>query len=137
MDSDTLENAIERQSEVLLHAKPVDVLILGDGIERRDDNKDSISHFLLQYDVNMEYFKSFTMMIASDHVWRSFDSESMNILDLERAIQCLRSMFIGSIKQRYLLFEYIVYRMLQHSTFKWYASKGQEWVERKIELKSY
>ena len=26
--------------------------------------------------------------------------------------------------------------MLQHSMFKWYASKGQEWVERKIELKS-
>ena len=115
----------------------MDVLILGDGIERGDDNKDSISHFSLQYDVNMESFKSFTMMIASDHVRQSFDSESMNILDLERAIQCLRSMFIGSIKQRYLLFEYIVYHMLQHSTFKWYASKGQEWVERKIEQKSY
>ena len=114
MDSDTLENAIEHQSKVLLHAKPVDVLILGDGIERRDDNKDSISHFLLQYDVNMEDFKSFTMMIASDHVRQSFDFENMNMLDLERAIQCLRSMFLGSIKQRYLLFEYIVYHMLQH-----------------------
>lgn len=133
---EALENAKTRQTNVLSHIKPVDVLIRGDDIERRDDNKDNISHFLLQYDVNMENFKSFTMMIASDHVQQHFDSKIMNISDLEMAIQCLRSMFIGSIPTRELLFEYVVYHMLQHSTFKWYASKGQEWVERKIELKS-
>ena len=109
-NSAALKNARKGQTNVLSHAKLVDVLIRGDDIEtRRDNNEDNISHFLLQYIVDMENFESFTMMIASDHVRQSFDFENMNMLDLERAIQCLRSMFIGSIKQRYLLFEYIVY----------------------------
>ena len=88
-DSEALENAKIRQTNVLSHAKPVDVLIRGDDIERRDDNKDNISHFLLQYDVNMENFKSFTMMIASDHVQQHFDSKTMNISDLESPFQDL------------------------------------------------
>ena len=136
-NSAALKNARTGQANVLSHAKLVYVLIRGDDIEtRRDDNDDNISHFLLQYDVNMENFESFTMMIASDHVQQCLDSSTMNISDLEMAIEYLRSMFIDIIPKRHLLFEYVVYHMLQHSRFKWYASKGQEWVEHKIEFKS-
>ena len=96
--SDALEYAIESQNDVLSHAKLADVIIQGDHMERRrDDNDNNISHFLLQYNVNIENFKSFAMMIASDHVQRHLDSSTMNILDIEMAIEYLRSMFIGRI----------------------------------------
>ena len=86
------------------HAKLVDVLIRGDDIETRgDDNEDNISHFLLQYDMNMENFESFIMMIASDHVQQRLDSSPMNISDLEMEIEYLRSMFIGRIPKGNLL----------------------------------
>ena len=47
-----LTTAEREQGMVLANAKAVDTFIQGIDIENRNDNKENINHFLLQYDVN-------------------------------------------------------------------------------------
>lgn len=47
-----IKNAKSEQELSLSNTKPADTFIQGTNIEKRDDNKDNISHFLLQYNVD-------------------------------------------------------------------------------------
>lgn len=79
-------NAESEQEIALANAKAVDTFIRSADIEKRDDNKENISHFLLQYDVNEDTFVNYTMMIASEYVEKMLDSQSPNNTELHESI---------------------------------------------------
>ena len=51
-------------------------------IEKRDSNKENISHFLLQYHVNEDSFLNFTMKIASEYIEKELDALRPTLLHL-------------------------------------------------------
>ena len=65
-----LKNAENEQEVVLAKAKAVDTFFWGADIEKRDDNKENISDFLLQYNVNKETYMDYTVMIASEYMYK-------------------------------------------------------------------
>ena len=136
--SEAALNSVEREQEsVLANAKAVDTFIRGDEIEKRDDNKENSSHFLLQYNVNEKTFTNVRMMIASEFVKEKLDSQSPNDAELYCCIHELRYMFQGGKKENPHCFEYVVFHMLACSLFMWTVYKdGQGWVKRDFKFSS-
>ena len=123
-----LGDAKHNQDLVLGSTKAVDTFIRGVDIEKTDDQKEKISHFLLQYKVNEESFRGFEMMIASEYVQKKLDAQHPSDTDLHGCIHELIHMFRGGKVQVPLLFEYVVFHMLVSSLFKWSLCKdGQVW----------
>ena len=132
-----LRNAEREQESVLAVAKAVDTFIQSVDIEKRDNNKENISHFLLQYNVNEKTFTNFTIMTASAFVKGGLDSQRPNSAELYSCIRELRYMFQGGKKENPLLFEYVVFHMLVCSSFMWTVCEdGQGWVERGFKFSS-
>ena len=83
----TVLTTVESEQRTALgNAKAADTFIRAIDIEKRDSNKENISHFLLQYDVNEDSFLNFTMKIDE-----------------------LLHMFRGGKKSIPLLFEFVVF----------------------------
>jgi hypothetical protein len=131
-----LNDALERQRSVLEHSKPIDIITKGAGIERRDDNRENVSDFLLQYDVTKKPFCYFTMMIASEFVEEWIETQTPTIEEIEMSLDVVKRMFVGASKEVPWLFRYVVYHLLQDSTVQWYISNGQDWVKRCFVFKS-
>ena len=131
-----LRTAESHQELALVNAKAVDTFIRGIDIEKRDDNKDNISHYLLQYDVNEKTFLNFTMMIASEHIQTKLDTQTPNHTDLYGSINELIHMFRGGRKASPLLFEYVVFHMLVSKCFEWTIWNGDGWVKRDFTFSS-
>ena len=111
------------QDSILEQAKPADTFVWGSDIEKRDDMKENVSHFLLQYEVDEKTFKSFQMVTASEYVTKRLNEQDPSNAELYESIHRLKSMFRGGTKQRPNLFEYVVYHMLINSSFKWHVWK--------------
>lgn len=98
INEEVLTTAEREQEMVLANAKASDTFIWGADIEKRDDNKENISHFLLQYNVNEDTFMNFTMMNASEYVEKEFASQRPNNTELHDCITELLHMFRGGKK---------------------------------------
>ena len=131
---EALEDAEREQRLVLARAKPTDTLIFGSNIEKRDDLKENISHYLLQYSVNQENFRSFEMVIASEYVRVKLNEDDPNDTELHESIDALNSMFLGNKSQMPALFEYVLYHMLLKGSFKW-TRLDDDLNEHEIDLK--
>ena len=119
-----LEDAKSSQEMVLANTKAVNTFIRGVDIEKRDDRKENISHFLLHYKVDEETFRGFEMMIASEYVQKKLDVQHPSDAELHGCIHELVLMFRGGKPKIPILFEFVVYHMLVKSSFKWKICKG-------------
>ena len=136
--SKALAAAQRNQKSVLTRAKPADIFTWGDDIEKRDDQKDNISHFLLQYKVDEETFTSFQMVIASEYVKERLNANCPSNAELYESIHRLRNMFRGgNISPILNLFEYVIYFMLINGSFEWYVlNRDQSRRERDFKFTS-
>ena len=90
-----LEDTKRNQETVLANAKAVNTFIRAVDIEKRDDRKENISHFLLHYKVDEETFREFEMMIASEYVQEKLDVQHPSDKELYECIHELKLMFRG------------------------------------------
>ena len=89
-----------------------------DNLERRDEAKDNVSHFMLQYDVfygdntpeGKKQFESFMMRSASEYVSNKCFS-MLTDSEIRNALVELRKMFAGQ-QHRFETFEQVVYWLL-------------------------
>ena len=135
-----LERVTVKQDSVLKNAKTIDAFAPYANIEKSDDQKDNISHFILTYDVEYgdEYkkemkvkeFSRFRMKIASEYVKNNLDV--MSDKDLLVAIKSLNQ---GMLKIGYtwdpLLFEAVVYNTIVNGFYKWqvFDQKKTTWID--------
>ena len=131
-----LTSAERMQEQVLVHAKAVDTFIKGTDIEKVDDQKDNISHMLLHYKVFCENgdFARFKMVFASEYVQKRMEEQTPSDEELHDSIHELKHMFRGGKKEKYELFEYVVYHCLSRLEWKIYHKLKQEWIDRKFEF---
>ena len=103
----------ERQQKTVLHRMKIsDVLVPDIDIEKRDDMKDNISHFIMQYNVSYREgieneFRTFVMQLASDYVRNRFANSATSGKwtneEFVKALHKLKLMFDG-VETRDLLF---------------------------------
>jgi len=128
-----------KQNSVLKVTTAVDAFAPYANIEKSDDQKKNISHFILTYDVEygdkykkgMKYeeFTGFRMKIASEYVKNSL-AVDITEQDLLVAIKSLQGMLKYGHTQDPLLFETVVYNSIikcQH--YKWQVFDQEEWID--------
>ena len=126
------ENLLE---QALDSARPVDTFIRGRSIEKMDNQKDNISHFLLQYDVLHDgSFQHFQMMYASEYVRKHIKEKQPSKLELQAAVHQLIRMFQEILPQRPDLFEFVVYYGLKEFEWAVYCKKEEMWKDRKFDF---
>ena len=106
-------------------------------IEKTDDRKTNISHFVLQYNVQYghqhgkEEFTSFTMQVASAYVKDNFIFNKMNDNQMVQCVEHLNQMFTGSKAHNPELFQLVVYNVLGSSHFEWQIFENGKWIDHK------
>lgn len=134
---EALVDAEREQKKVLAHAKAVDTFICYADIEKTDDHRKTISHFLLHYKLDVQTFREFEMMVASEYVHKELIVQHPNDTELHGCIVQLIHMFRGHKQLNPLLFEYVVYHMIVSSSFKWsICEDGQHWKDCSLKFSS-
>ena len=133
-----------KQDSVFKRTKTIDVFAPYANIEKSDDQKDNISHFILTYDVEygdkykngmkVEEFTGFRMKIASEYVKNNLDV--MSDQDLLASINNLTGMLKFGSTPDPLLFEAVVYNTIVNGFYKWqvFDQKKNTWIDQRLLL---
>ena len=129
------------QDDAINRTKAVDIFVPYTNIEKMDDQKENMSHFVLCYDVKYggKYtndeteFRRFGMKITSDYARKNLHPE-MTEQDLFRCIQCLQEYFKYGGKRWLLLFELVVYHTIPGQFYKWEVFTNKKWVEHNWDI---
>ena len=91
---DQVVNAERSQASAIARTKLVNIFVPHANIEKVDSNKENISHFILQYEVQCDGddgdFENFTMAIASKYIEQNIEYD----LKVEELFE-----YIGYLKQ--------------------------------------
>ena len=148
--TDLLQSENKQESE-LNDLKLADVFAPYRSIEKRDSNKQNVSHYLLQYCVEYDKpckykkdkplqdkleFTQFSMQIASDYVEERVNKMGLNDQELLESIQTLKLMFQGGTPKVSKLFETVVYHTIanQQLGFSWQIFDSGEWKNHKWDI---
>ena len=132
-----LLQAERNQLAVLTDTSLSDAYARYTSIEKTDDRKTNISHFVLQYNVQYghqhgkEEFTSFTMQVASAYVKDNFIFNKMNDNQMVQCVEHLNQMFTGSKAHNPELFQLVVYNVLGSSHFEWQIFENGKWIDHK------
>jgi hypothetical protein len=132
-----VDQAERNQEMTLANAKAVHTFVMGTDIEKTDERKENVSHFLLHYKIhygnkNKDEFRHFDMEVASNYVRKQLSKNSVSALELVDMCSSLRLMFIGGRTKTPELFENVVYHMLRIKRDEWKEWKiwnGKCWVD--------
>jgi len=150
-DMDALLESENNQQSELNDLKLVDVFAPYQSIEKKDSNKQNVSHYLLQYCVEYDKpckykknkplqgkseFTQFSMQIASDYVDEQVNKMALNDRELLESIQSLKLMFQGGTPKVSKLFQTVVYHVIanQQLSFSWQIFDNGEWKNHKWDI---
>ena len=136
---DDYTSALSDQLSVLNESVPMDLFIPGKNIERTDNRKRLISHFILHYDVcygeteGDAEFIHFEMRNASESVRKILEDR---MKDLFASTEQLKSMFHGHTPQDWELFEFVVRKGIEKNLFSWeiFDRVEKKWVPYKFNI---
>ena len=128
------------QDNAIKETKAVDIFAPYQNIEKRDDKKENISHFVLCYDVkyggkyiNETEFEDFSMKITSEYARVSLDAH-MTEKDLLQCIERLQGILKYGGELQPLLFQLVVYHTIPGQTYKWEVFTNEKWVEHNWDI---
>lgn len=132
-----VEQAKKEQDDVIGNTKPEDSFEPSAGIEKRDDRKNNISHFILKYDVQYggEYegkeneFTNFDMTYTSNYVRLCMADKKISDEAYMKMLWNLRLIFIGGRRNDPHLFEHVVCEDVEKQKLKWEVFEAGEWVK--------
>ena len=103
-DEGTVIDAMSAQLSAIGSTERSQLYVAYDNLERADDTRNNVSHFVLQYDVCRDAeeavpFTNYTMRAASEFVTHQLFSQKMMEMELRQAIDALRGMFDGQVRR--------------------------------------
>ncbi len=133
-----IEDVQLAQQLAISHTKPLDIYIPGDIVEKVDEMKENISHFVLQYNVYKgdltdarTPFRYFNMCYASAYVQKQLHSVMTDQM-MRESLEILRNIFRGK-PHNLLLFEDVIFGLLTRvKNCKWRICKSDEEKEFKL-----
>uniref|UniRef100_A0A1X7SY62 Uncharacterized protein n=1 Tax=Amphimedon queenslandica TaxID=400682 RepID=A0A1X7SY62_AMPQE len=126
-DPASLEDTELLQKDALSNRSTTDLFLPGASIEKRDESKRNISHFLLQYvvsfhkkgELDKKEFRHFRMELASQYVREEVSQKQLTTNQFQKVLGYVQEMFLGAGKQRPDVFELLVLQALLKDDMDW------------------